>query len=141
MNKKYFAVTAKCGHVGRNNYIIKTIAIIADNAKEAAKIARWTGRVKHNDKKAIIQVINISYEEYLELVKQMNNDAYFNCKNIQEQRCYCDDINKSVYQEENKQEREELKSKRKNRVKRKMDINKFVERMCYNEIKDYSYAY
>lgn len=52
----YYKVRAKCGHVGRNNYIIKPFFVKANDGKEAAKIVRNTPRVKHDHKYAIIDV-------------------------------------------------------------------------------------
>lgn len=35
--EKYFMVIAKCGHVGRKNYIPVKFAVVAESGKEAAK--------------------------------------------------------------------------------------------------------
>ena len=43
-----FAVICKCGHVGRNNYILITFPVIANSKKEAARIARSIPRCKHH---------------------------------------------------------------------------------------------
>ena len=45
---EHYLVKAQFGHVGRNNYIIKTIPVYAEDGKEAAYKVRWMGRVKHN---------------------------------------------------------------------------------------------
>ena len=52
--KKYFEVIVKCGHVGHGKYIVKKLAILAESAKQAAKIARYIPRVKHHKKDAIL---------------------------------------------------------------------------------------
>ena len=61
----FFEVQAKCGHVGRNNYIVKNFYIRTDSAKRAAKIIRLAPRVKHHQKDAIVKVREIEREEYI----------------------------------------------------------------------------
>lgn len=83
---KYFKVYAKCGHVGRNNYLLKWLYIIASSKKEAASIARNTPRVKHDHKDAIRNVIEIDYDNYAEGLVELKNDLYFQVNNSSEQR-------------------------------------------------------
>lgn len=85
---KLFRVVAKCGHVGRNYYVLKEFAIKAANGKDAAKIAREMPRVKHHHKDAIRSVTEITIEEYYSLLKLNSEDPYFSCTSIQEQRLY-----------------------------------------------------
>ncbi len=96
MEQKYYAVTTKCGHVRRNKYIEVTFAIAAEDGKKAAEIARNMPRVKHDDPMAIIDVIKLSYEDYLKLLEINSNNPYLKCKNKQEQNFSCPDIYKSV---------------------------------------------
>ena len=85
--KKYYAVECKCGHADSKKMCIYiTFAVIADSKKEAAAIGRWIPRVKHNHKDAIRNVEEISYEEYLEIIKKNNDNPYLHCHSIQEQR-------------------------------------------------------
>lgn len=84
--KKLYKVKAKCGHVGRYNYIIKEFPIIAESMKEAASICRNKPRVKHHHKDAIISVDEITAHSYTELHNRNQQDPYFNASNIQEQR-------------------------------------------------------
>ena len=72
----YYKVLAKCGHVGRNNYIIKCFYVKANDGEEAAKIVRQKPRVKHHHKDAIRDVIAIELEEYLTGLKIMEADMY-----------------------------------------------------------------
>lgn len=51
---RYFIVDAICGHVGRNNGIVKSFPVAAENAKHAAAVTRKFPRVKH-DYKYVIQ--------------------------------------------------------------------------------------
>ena len=82
----YYEVKTKCGHVGKQNYIIIDFPIKAETASEAAKIARNIPRVKHNYKDAILSVCKLTYEEYKDLVNKNSNDPYLKCKNKQEQK-------------------------------------------------------
>lgn len=86
MMNNYFAVKCKCGHVGRNYYILITFPVIAENKKEAARIARSIPRCKHHHKDCIREVVEITYEEFIELEHKNNADPYLKCRCVQEQR-------------------------------------------------------
>ena len=86
---KYYRVEAKCGHVGRNNYIIKSFYIHAENGKEAAFKTRRMPRVKHHHKYAIVSVNEIEYSEYLDGLNEIGTDSYFLARNSSEQRTTC----------------------------------------------------
>lgn len=83
---KYYEVTAKCGHVGKNNCIFITFACVAESGKEAAAKVRLYKRVKHDHKDAIRNVNEITFEEFMELKAENDADPYLHCKNSQEQR-------------------------------------------------------
>ena len=87
-----YKVVAKCGHVGKGHYVDKVFAVKAETAKEAAERARAFPRVKHHHKDAIRSVEKISMQEYLEIIEINDADPFFFCKNIQEQRAFCNDI-------------------------------------------------
>lgn len=87
---KFYEVEARCGHVGRNNYIIKKFYICALDGKEAALKARKSPRVKHHNKKAIISVTEIKYEDYVNGLNQMSQDPYFLVHSSTEQRRQCE---------------------------------------------------
>lgn len=89
---KYFKVEAKCGHVRRNNYILKNFYIRAESKKEAARITKETPRVKHNHKDAIRSVEEITLEEYCQGRKAMSEDWYFQVHCKQDQALLCPDI-------------------------------------------------
>ena len=121
MEIKYFAVEAKCGHVGRKNCIIITFPIIAENRKEAARITRNIPRVKHDHKDAILSVRQISEDEYLSLRDINSSDDYLRCESKQEQRIYCKDLDSRVIEDTyfkevdyktNRQERINYKNKK-----------------------------
>ena len=82
---KYFKVITKCGHVGKKNYVPVAFAVEAESGKEAAKIARFLPRVKHDHKDAILDCKEVSYEEYLELREINLNDEYLKCHTKQQQ--------------------------------------------------------
>ena len=83
--KKYFSVETKCGHVGRLNCVWIKFAICAENAKEAAEIARQRGRAKHHHKNTIKEVVEISMEEFYKLRAINDADPYLHAKNHREQ--------------------------------------------------------
>ena len=84
-DKKYYEVVAKCGHVGRRKYVPIKFAVIASSGKEAAYIARYIPRVKHNDKHAILSVKEISYMRFVEINEVNAKDLYLKCGCKQEQ--------------------------------------------------------
>lgn len=85
---KLFKVTAKCGHVGKNFYTVKNFPVKANDGKEAAKAVRLFPRVKHDQKDAILNVVKIDDREFEYLIHLNNEDPYFSCANVQEQRLY-----------------------------------------------------
>ncbi|MDY5982749.1 MAG: hypothetical protein SPJ17_03565 [Anaeroplasma sp.] len=82
---KYFKVVAKCGHVGKKQYVPVPFAVMAETGKEAAKIARYLPRVKHDHKDAILDCKEITYDEYQELSESNSKDDYLKCHNAQDQ--------------------------------------------------------
>lgn len=137
--EKFYAVEAKCGHVGRHCCIVITFAVKARSGKEAAKIAREFPRVKHDHKDAIVSVTRISEEEYLSLIDKNSNDEYLHCGNIQEQRERCSDlydriIFDSYFNEERKKEDRDQRL-----VYKKKKYLSFLACERYNQ--DYSLCY
>ena len=96
---RYFAVEAKCGHVGKGKCIFIWFAVKAEDAKEAAKKARTLKRVKHHHKNAIRRVQEISFGDYAQLLFFNGNDEYLQCKNIQQQRML-DDLEERIETDE-----------------------------------------
>ncbi len=97
---RMYEVGVKCGHVGRNNYVEKTFAIKANSGKEAAAIARQMPRVKHHHADAIRFVSEIDTETFNQIIAQNNDDPYFHCDSIQEQRRKCELDIKQEYAED-----------------------------------------
>ena len=84
----YYKVIAKCGHVGKNNYILKSFYISASSSKDAASKVKSKPRVKHNHKDVIRDVKKIEYEEFIKGLKIMASDKYFNVHSPQEQKIH-----------------------------------------------------
>ena len=123
MSMKDFKVTVKCGHVGKNKYVLIDFAIKAESRKEASFIAKRIPRVKHHRKDTIVDCVEVSEEEFKEIVEKNNNDMYLKCKNIQEQRLiegFESRIMSYEVEEDNK-----LKAKREARINHK--INRYKE--------------
>ena len=82
----FYKVKAKCGHVGRNRYIEKWFYVIAPSGKEAARKVRYLPRVKHDRKDAILDVEQISRDEFTVGVESSRCDNYFKVTSSSEQR-------------------------------------------------------
>ena len=123
---RYYAVNTKVGHVGKGKYIEVTFAIKAENGREAARIAREMPRVKRDNPDAILDVDEISYEEYLELIGNNKKDPYFSCTCRQDQNRLCPDIYKRVknlYEEVDSEEYQE---------KRRIRLEYYIRKLKYN---------
>ena len=114
--KKYFIVTAKCGHVGRNHFISIDFPVVAHSGRQAATIIRFTPRVKHHHKDAILNVQEVSYETYeaQRLVNQQ--DPYLNVSNKQDQNEAVLDLDTRMLREE-RPRKEFSQSERKERIR------------------------
>ncbi len=126
MNTKYFKVCAKCGHVRKNRYVLKWFYIKALDGEEAAKVVRDKPRVKHNHKDAIREVIEITFEEYLDGLKINSMDMYFKCSNKQEQAFYKCVKFEDLYVEE--KEQPNYKKKRNGQRRKNILIEKEMKR-------------
>lgn len=93
-------MTAKCGHVGRNNYIVIDFPIRANSGRQAARIARLTPRVKHHHKDAILAVNEVSYEDFMQQQRLNDSDVYLTVSNIQEQRQFSQNLDYRILREE-----------------------------------------
>jgi len=100
-NLLYFKVEAKCGHVGgRNNYIPISFGVKANSSAEAAEKTRWFARVKHHNKKAILSVEKITFEDFCVLIEQNKSDPYLSSTNRKTQNYYSELINPRILPEE-----------------------------------------
>ena len=82
---KYYLVTAKCGHIGKNKYIECPFYVLAPSGKEASHRVRYMPRVKHGHKDAIISCQEISKETFAEHQRDSRLAGYFVAKSRQEQ--------------------------------------------------------
>lgn len=121
---KYYAVTAKCGHVGRGYYILIEFGVEAKDAKEGARIARSIPRVKHDHKDAIRKVREISREEYLKIQYRNYNDPYLKAHNKQDQETYCKKFEKRLIKEKDYDYKDKGKKKIDYKKKKKHYIQK-----------------
>lgn len=120
-----YAVTAMCGHVGKNKYIAITFPITAKNARDAAKVARWIPRVKHHVKNAILEVKKITSNEYNQLIAQNRNDKYLSVHSKQEQKSLCENIESRIVYNFNEIK---IKNNRNDIVKYKLKKQKIIEK-------------
>lgn len=137
--KKYYEVIAKCGHVGRKNYIPVKFAVVAESGKEAAKKVRQFPRVKHNHKDAILNVRCITLEEFLEIKERNNNDSYLKCHSKQEQNLIVNLSERMVDDLHNVKQVFD-KQARLDRVAYKIKKTKILEKFSWEDL-DYAYAY
>ena len=136
--EKYYMVIAKCGHVGRKNYIPIKFAVVAESGKEAAKKVRQFPRVKHDHKDAILDVRCITLEEFLEIKEINDNDPYLKCHSRQEQNLIINLAERMVTDLHNVEQAFD-KQARKDRVAYKLRKFKILEESSKKE--DYCYAY
>ena len=136
--EKYYMVIAKCGHVGRKNYIPVKFAVVAESGKEAAKKVRQFPRVKHDHKDAILDVRCITLEEFLEIIEINGTDPYLKCHSRQEQNLIVNLAERMVADLHNVKQAFD-KQTRKARVSYKLRKFKNLEESSKKE--DYCYAY
>jgi len=96
---RYFTVTAKCGHVGKNRYIPITFPVRAESAAEAASVTRQMPRVKHHHRDAILSVTEVDYPEYLDLAYVNRFDPYLTCTSKRAQMAEYDAIYHRIEEE------------------------------------------
>ena len=84
--KYMYSVLTKCGHVGRDRYMPINFAVVASSKKEAARVAREIPRVKHHHKDAILEVRQISLNDFNRLNELNNEDPYLKIKSKYQQK-------------------------------------------------------
>ena len=136
--EKYFMVIAKCGHVGRRNYIPIKFAVVAESGKDAAKKVRDFSRVKRDHKDAILDVRSISFEEFVEIKEMNNNDPYLHCRSKYEQKLITNLTDRLEVDLHNVKKAFD-KQARKDRVDYKLRKYQIIENIYSKE--EYEYAY
>lgn len=105
---KYFLVTAMCGHVGKLRYIPKNFAVLAGSASEASQLVKTRfPRIKRHKKNAILQCVEITYEQFL-IQRDINRkDPYLNAHrhaDIEKDEAF---LNSIIYLEPRRKRKEE----------------------------------
>ena len=107
LTKKYFLVTAMCGHVGRLSYIPKNFAVRAYTASEASQLVKKFPRLKKQRKDVILNCIEINRKQYL-IQRDINRrDPYLNAKchaDVEEDEYFLDSI-QHIKRKERKEKR------------------------------------
>jgi transposase len=106
MNQNLYVVTAKCGHVGKNKYIPIDFPIKAESMKEAAERIRNRPRVKHHHKDAILSIIKVDPEIFIQVVEANNSDLYLKVTSSTDQKRFCEDLEERVHSERKQEERD-----------------------------------
>ena len=119
MEEKFYIVSAKCGHVGRKNYITIDFPVKATSGKEAAQKAKQQPRVKRHRKDAIESVYEVSKGEYQKQRLINNQDNYLKVKSKQGQKQFCTDLHKRIKKHKVDKD-EQYQVKRKARVQYQM---------------------
>ena len=85
-NNKYFKVIAKCGHVGKGNYVPIAFPVKADSRSEASQKVMGFHRVKKQLNDAIISCTPIDRKSYKELKRANAQNPYLHCKCSRQQK-------------------------------------------------------
>ena len=108
--------------------------VSAMNKKEAASFTRNIPRVKHDRKDAILNVEEISLDEYLEGREIHDKMNYYNSSCIQQQRMCIEEIEENIFEEDYEEE------SKFNNMKKKHNLNNiynddplFEEVKCFRE--------
>lgn len=76
--KRYYLVTCKFGHVGRDKYLPLVVPVFARSAKEASDFARNVGGVKkHHKDWCLAEPREVDETEFNEAVTLFENDIYW----------------------------------------------------------------
>lgn len=135
--KKFYKVVAKCGHVGRHYYYEGVFYTVAIDGREAARIVRHAGRVKHDHKDAILSVTEITEEEFRAGWREVKNNPYFNCQNKQEQNLILAEIAEDIKPEpsDDEDDIDEDKEEERAQILRYKRERMEVEIMSYEKLK------
>jgi len=77
LEKRYFLVCCKCGHVGGKRFIRLVYPVRALNAREAAALARQRPGVKHHHPDAVLWVQAVDAAEYRRAERTLRGDIYW----------------------------------------------------------------
>lgn len=137
---KLFRVKVKCGHVRKNQYIPITFAVKAENGKEASTIARWIPRVKHHNKNAVLECVEINQEEFQRINLINKNNPYLGCSSKQEQKRLIPDLDDLIINEVIEKRSHNKHSDRIQYILRKQKLEKlWTEKLMHLGREEYSY--
>lgn len=89
--RKYYVVTCKFGHVGRDKYLPLSVPIKAVSKKEASAKARRMGGVKRDHPDwCLAGPTEISKDEFIELEAKLIQDPYWDKKTRQNTALFSD---------------------------------------------------
>ncbi len=92
-NVNYYLVYAKCGHVGKGNYLEIAFPVYAKTAHDAAQLVLKKPKVKKHLKNAITSVEEIDCEKYFDELEAFKNNDYIKAHSKRD-LVYCElDIN------------------------------------------------
>ena len=135
---RYYLVDAQFSHVSQNGFIIKTVPTAALDRKGAAFNVRRMPRVKHHEKNAILDVREVTKEEYDYYVENVfKNDPYFKVTNRQEQNRLCPDVYENIYYYRDLVP--DKKTNKRDNVGYKIKKYRLLEKECCRTINAYSY--
>lgn len=98
---KYYLVTAKCGHVGRDKYMPIVFPVKSKSKKEASDKTRNFPRVKRDHKDFILKIEQVSRGKFDEQITINNNDLYLKIKRKSDQNKIIDKIKNRLVDEPN----------------------------------------
>ena len=134
-NYKYFKVIAKCGHVGKGNYVPVAFAVRAENRSDASQKAMTFPRVKKHLKDVIISCEEIDRDSYKELIQANREFKYLQCT-CKRQQLEIEDfsllIHRNIYQQF-KHKVEPAKSIKYKRAIYEMGGRRCSVSLCYGE--------
>lgn len=122
-NKKYFEVIAKGGHVGRDKYYECHFPVCAPNKEIASLYSKNLPRIKKDHKDAILEIIEVTKEEFLSICQKFDINPYFHCNSKHEQNENFKEIRKNL-QEETEVSRIRKEEKKAQSAKQKAKIAK-----------------
>jgi len=93
---KFFKAFVKFGHVGNNKYLLREIGTCARNKEEAYELMKNMPRCKTHLDDAVVKIKETDKSEYNKLQQQYRHDPFFKCRNQNEIKEFCPDIDKEI---------------------------------------------
>jgi len=135
LSNKYFKVIAKCGHVGKGNYVPVAFAVKAESRSAASQKVMGYHRVKKQLNDAIISCEEINKKSYKELMCVNAENPYLQCKCNKQQNAiegFASLIRRNEYREERRKV-EPAKSMKYRRAIYELGGRRSSLSLCYGE--------